>query len=107
MSQILVELIKLANLVINITKALACAGRIQSIFDVKPSMQDGIGHVKETKDDVPVVEFKNVSLTYSGAGDTSIADTSFKAYRDRLSVLSVVQVQVSQVLSDLFQDFMM
>lgn len=81
MSQILVELIKLANLVINITKALACAGRIQSIFDVKPSMQDGIGHVKETKDDVPVVEFKNVSLTYSGAGDTSIADTSFKAYR--------------------------
>ena len=81
MSQILVELIKLANLVINITKALACAGRIQSIFDVKPSMQDGTGHVKETKDDVPVVEFKNVSLTYSGAGDTSIADTSFKAYR--------------------------
>ena len=36
MSQILVELIKLANLIINITKALACAGRIQSIFDVKP-----------------------------------------------------------------------
>ena len=81
MSQILVELIKLANLIITITKALACAGRIQSIFDVKPSMQDGTGHVKETKDDVPVVEFKNVSLTYSGAGDTSIADTSFKAYR--------------------------
>lgn len=41
MSQILVELIKLANLVINITKALACAGRIQGIFDISSSMADG------------------------------------------------------------------
>ena len=81
MSQILVELIKLANLIINITKALACAGRIQSIFDVKPGMQDGTAGVKESDDEVPVVEFKNVALTYSGAGDTSIAGVSFKAYR--------------------------
>ena len=81
MSQILVELIKLANLIINITKALACAGRIQSIFDVKPGMQDGTASVRESYDEVPVVEFKNVALTYSGAGDTSIAGVSFKAYR--------------------------
>ena len=81
MSQILVELIKLANLIINITKALACAGRIQSIFDVKPGMQDGTAGVKESDDEVPVVEFKNAALTYSGAGDTSIAGVSFKAYR--------------------------
>lgn len=81
MSQILVELIKLANLIINITKALACAGRIQSIFDVKPGMQDGTAGVKESDDEVPVVEFKNVALKYSGAGDTSIAGVSFKAYR--------------------------
>ena len=81
MSQILVELIKLANLIINITKALACAGRIQSIFDVKPGMQDGTASVRESDDEVPVVEFKNVALTYSGAGDTSIAGVSFKAYR--------------------------
>lgn len=81
MSQILVELIKLANLIINITKALACAGRIQSIFDVKPGMQDGTASVRESDDEVPVVEFKNVALKYSGAGDTSIAGVSFKAYR--------------------------
>ena len=81
MSQILVELIKLANLIINITKALACAGRIQSIFDVKPGMQDGTASVKESDDEVPVVEFKNAALKYSGAGDTSIAGVSFKAYR--------------------------
>jgi ATP-binding cassette, subfamily C, bacterial len=81
MSQILVELIKLANLIINITKALACAGRIQSIFDVKPGMQDGTAGVRESDDEVPVVEFKNAALKYSGAGDTSIAGVSFKAYR--------------------------
>lgn len=81
MSQILVELIKLANLIINITKALACAGRIQSIFDVKPGMQDGTASVRESDDEVPVVEFKNAALKYSGAGDTSIAGVSFKAYR--------------------------
>ena len=71
----------LNNLIINITKALACAGRIQSIFDVKPGMQDGTASVKESDDEVPVVEFKNAALTYSGAGDTSIAGVSFKAYR--------------------------
>ena len=44
-------------------------------------MQDGTAGVKESDDEVPVVEFKNAALTYSGAGDTSIAGVSFKAYR--------------------------
>ena len=81
MSQILVELIKLANLVINITKALACAGRIESIFEVQPSMKDGSMDLSADKENVPVVEFKNVALKYNGAGDTSIAGVNFKAYR--------------------------
>ena len=81
MSQILVELIKLANLVINITKALACAGRIESIFEVQPSMKDGSMDLSAYKENVPVVEFKNVALKYNGAGDTSIAGVNFKAYR--------------------------
>lgn len=81
MSQILVELIKLANLVINITKALACAGRIESIFEVQPDMKDGIMDLSEDKENVPVVEFKNVALKYNGAGNTSIAGVNFKAYR--------------------------
>lgn len=81
MSQILVELIKLANLVINITKALACAGRIQTVFDVESSMKDGTAGIGESSNDVPVVEFKNVSLTYKGAGDSSIDKVDFKVYK--------------------------
>ena len=52
MSQILVELIKLANLVINITKALACAGRIESIFEVQPSMKDGSMDLSADKENI-------------------------------------------------------
>lgn len=81
MSQILVELIKLANLVINITKALACAGRIQTVFDVESSMKDGAAGIGENSNDVPVVEFKKVSLTYKGAGDSSIDKVDFKVYK--------------------------
>lgn len=90
MSQILVELIKLANLVINITKALACAGRIQNVFDVKSSMADGkleieTGKISENVNDsenaVPVVEFRNVALKYEGAGDDSITGVDFKAMK--------------------------
>ncbi len=90
MSQILVELIKLANLVINITKALACAGRIQNVFDVKSSMADGkleieTGKISENVNDsenvVPAVEFRNVALKYDGAGDDSITGVDFKAMK--------------------------
>jgi ABC-type multidrug transport system fused ATPase/permease subunit len=76
MSQILVELIKLANLVINITKALACANRIDGIFAIESSMKDGNVSWKSAKD-TPAVEFKNVSLRYSGAGDESLSSISF------------------------------
>lgn len=81
MSQILVELIKLANLIITITKALACAGRIESVFDVTSGMADG--SVKETaaKEEQPGVEFKNVSLTYSGSGASSVEGINFKAMK--------------------------
>lgn len=90
MSQILVELIKLANLVINITKALACAGRIQNVFDVKSSMADGkleietgkiSENVKTSENAVPAVEFRNVALKYEGAGDDSITGVDFKAMK--------------------------
>jgi ABC-type multidrug transport system fused ATPase/permease subunit len=76
MSQILVELIKLANLVINITKALACANRIDGIFAIESSMEDGKLSWEEAED-TPAVEFKNVSLRYSGAGDESLSNISF------------------------------
>ena len=78
MSQILVELIKLANLVINITKALACANRIDGIFAVKSSMADGKLDISETgkNTQVPAVEFKNVSFKYDENGKTIIKNFS-------------------------------
>ena len=80
MSQILVELIKLANLVINITKALACANRIDNVFEIQSSMADGSVEMPSVQpaQDIPCVEFKNVSLCYQGAGDDALTGISFK-----------------------------
>lgn len=80
MSQILVELIKLANLIISVTRAMACFNRIQDIFGIEPEMKEGAKAVGDRKkDDVPAVEFKNVSFTYAGGGDHAIENISFKA----------------------------
>lgn len=80
MSQILVELIKLANLVVNITKSIACASRITSVFEVNSSMEDGEAE-PVFDNNFPIVEFKNVSLKYKNAGDNSISGLSFKVYQ--------------------------
>ena len=75
MSQILVELIKLADLIINITKAVACGNRIQKVLEVEPSMENGSKECIEEKS-IPAnaVDFNNVSLTYAGAGAPSLTD---------------------------------
>ena len=78
MSQILVELVKLANLIITVTKAIACGNRIQSVFEEKSEMQDGSLGWEDGKH-VPMVEFEHVSLTYKGAGAESLSDISFRA----------------------------
>lgn len=86
MSQILVELIKLANLIISITKALACAGRISSVFEMESSIADPGeekgGQVKEENPPVsgtPRVSFQNVSFSYQGSKEESLSDISFDA----------------------------
>lgn len=74
MSQILVELIKLANLIIQLTKALACANRVEKIFEIENSMvNSNTCKVSE----VNAIEFKHVGLTYAGAGDESLTDIDF------------------------------
>jgi ATP-binding cassette subfamily B multidrug efflux pump len=87
MSQILVELVKLANLIININKSIACGNRIQSIFEMQPSITDGSGQkVDKVQTDTAdrseeaeyAVEFLHVGLTYAGAGDESLTDIDFK-----------------------------
>ena len=79
MSQILVELIKMANLIISITKAVACGNRIQSVFEIDSSMSYGSREEAASAQDVPVVEFSHVSLKYRDAGDESISNLSFTA----------------------------
>ncbi len=76
MSQILVELIKLANLIINITKALACAKRVQGILDQGGTMSspDRLTGEKENEDRVT---FRDVGLTYRGAGAPSLSGLNF------------------------------
>ena len=79
MSQILVELIKLANLIISVTRAMACFNRIQDVFSIEPSMKEVNEKSTNIRNDVPAVEFKNVSFTYAGGGDHAIENISFKA----------------------------
>ena len=83
MNQILVELVKLANLIVQVSKALACVGRVQAVLDTKPGMEfpaQLTGNVPaETAGDA--VRFDHVSLTYKGAGAPSLSDISFTAKR--------------------------
>lgn len=79
MSQILVELIKLANLIISVTRAMACFNRIQDVFHIEPSMKEGTKTVAAAGNTTPAVEFKNVSFTYAGGGDHAVENISFKA----------------------------
>ena len=76
MSQILVELIKMANLIITMTKAVACGNRIGTVLELKSSQEDGDTAVRTLRGKV---EFKNVTARYAGAGDASLEDISFTA----------------------------
>ncbi|MGM9637920.1 MAG: ABC transporter ATP-binding protein [Eubacteriales bacterium] len=78
LSQILVELIKLANLIITITKALACANRVADVL--KTDEQDDKLEPVEHPDD-PFITFRNVGLTYRGAGGKALEGISFTANR--------------------------
>ena len=79
-SQILVELVKMANLIVLITKALSSANRISAIFENESSMRDGtVAHMEEDKE-VPILEFENVGFCYAGAGEESLSEIDFAVY---------------------------
>ena len=83
MNQILIELVKLANLIVQVSKALACAGRVQAVLDTKPGMDfphEVLGEVPAGKSG-DAVRFDHVSLTYAGAGAPSLSDITFTAKR--------------------------
>ena len=77
MSQILVELIKLANLIVQITKAIACGDRIADVLKVEPDMKDG-SEALEVKSSEDAVRFNHVSLTYAGSNGKALDDISFE-----------------------------
>ena len=97
MSQILVELVKLANLIITVTKSVACGSRIESVLRIRPDMKNGVrtwqepipgtsgaqtsGGTPSCDLSAPAVEFDNVSFTYKGAGAESLSSITFCAQR--------------------------
>ena len=86
MSQILVELVKLANLIITITKALACADRVAGVFEIKnedvSALYEAYAAQKgEQTGEVPFLQFDHVSLTYAAAGAETLHDMNFTVNR--------------------------
>lgn len=86
MSQILVELVKLANLIITVTKAIACGNRIGRVFEEKAGIPEGDADGKNISTDGKAsdevfVEFDHVSMRYEGAGADSLSDISFRVKR--------------------------
>lgn len=77
-SQILLALVALANLVIILTKAAACASRVADVLEVESSIKDGGKDLPKDSENVPVVEFKNVSFAYNeNTGEKVLDDISF------------------------------
>ena len=88
MNQILVELVKLANLIVTMTKALACAERVASVFEIgadatedekKAALDNSIA--AEVDEKAPFLNFNHVSLTYQGAGAPTLQDMNFTVNR--------------------------
>ena len=85
MNQILVELVKLANLIVTMTKALACADRVASVFEIgADAVYVGVQDQKladKVDKSAPFLDFKHVSLTYQGAGAPTLQDMNFTVNR--------------------------
>lgn len=81
MSQILVELIKLANLIVTVTKALASARRVAAALELPPSNESAGGAKAGLGENAPLVEFSGVGMAYEGAGAEALSDVSFSARR--------------------------
>ncbi len=75
MSQILIELIKLANLIVSMTKAVACGNRVQSVFETECSMKNGDKSLQKIEN----IEFKNTAFHYPLSKENSLTDISFSA----------------------------
>ncbi|MBR5427034.1 MAG: ABC transporter ATP-binding protein [Clostridia bacterium] len=88
MAKILVELIKLADLIITITRALASAKRVAALIETKGEDETGGADAIEAIDGAPLLEFRSVGLTYRGAAEPALEEISFTADRgERIGVI--------------------
>lgn len=81
MSQILVELVKLANLIITISKSLACGSRISAVFEQEPGIVETVHRVVEGEQGAAEVEFDHMSFAYCGAKETALNGISIQVKR--------------------------
>lgn len=77
MSQILVELIKLANLIVQVTKAVACGNRIADVLSIPSKLPEKNPKLIDAKEGAAEVEFDHVCMTYDGAADETLTDINF------------------------------
>lgn len=84
MSQILVELIKLANLIVQVTKAVACGNRIADVLSIPSKLPEKNPKLIGAKDGAPEVEFDHVCMTYEGAADETLTDISFTVQKGQI-----------------------
>lgn len=80
-SQILVELIKLANLIVTLTKAVSCANRISNVFEIESSMPDRGNAVIKEDAEVPILTFDHAGFCYANAGGESLSNMNFSVYQ--------------------------
>ena len=78
MSQILVELVKLANLIILVTKSIACGNRIAEVLEVEPSVKSEVTEAVSPVEGAAAVEFDHVAMKYMGASEESLSDVNFR-----------------------------
>ena len=78
MSQILVELVKLANLIILVTKSIACGNRIAEVLEVEPSVKSDVTEAVSPVEGAAAVEFDHVAMKYMGASEESLSDVNFR-----------------------------
>lgn len=89
MSQILVELVKLANLIISATKSLACARRVEEVFEIQPSMVSGSYTGEKSSESDYAVELSDVSFRYSGAAADSLENINIKVKNgEKIGIIS-------------------
>lgn len=81
MTQILVELIKLANLIIMMTKAVASGNRIQAIFEIKSSLEESTLPASDALSEAPFITFEDVRFTYRGSSEPALEQIDLVAYK--------------------------